>query len=170
MNIMGCSEIEVRKIILAGMILLGLTFIARSAIADTVAKSGHMQGKTQWVKQRLMEPRLPVAKAPQAPKAAKSRLGLIVLANNDPVWRNARGNKPMHIGKTPYTRGLYCHAVSKVIVRLPAGGKTFGALVGVDTNNQTSGGRGSVVFSVTVKDKVVFKTKVIREGMPPVKV
>ncbi len=76
----------------------------------------------------------------------------------------------MHIGKTPYTRGLYCHAVSKVIVRLPAPGKTFTAVVGVDTNNQTSGGRGSVVFSVTVKGKVVFKTKVIREGMPPAKV
>ena len=171
MDFVKCSKTKVRRIVQASAILLGVTFIDGVAIADTVAKSGHMQGKAQWVKQRLLEPRLPVGKAPPpAPKPTKPRPGLIVLANNDPVWRNARGNKPMHIGKTPYTRGLYCHAVSKVIVRLPAPGKTFTALVGVDTNHQTSGGRGSVVFSVTVKGKVAFKTKVIREGMPPAKV
>ena len=167
---MKYSKIEVRSIVQASVILLGVTFIHGTAIADTVLKSGDMEAGAQWVKQRLLEPKLSVGKAPAAPKPTKPRPGLIVLANNDPVWKNARGNKPMHIGKTPYTRGLYCHAVSKVIVRLPAPGKTFTAVVGVDTNNQTSGGRGSVVFSVTVKGKVVFKTKVIREGMPPAKV
>ena len=44
--------------------------------------------------------------------------GLKVLANNDPVQLNARGGNPMRIVDKRYTRGLYCHAVSKVVVRL----------------------------------------------------
>jgi len=161
MNIMERGKIEVHRIIRAGAILLGVTFMAGVAMADTAPKSGQMQAKARWVK-RLLKPKLPTGNAPPAPKPKEPGPGLTVLANNDPVWKNARGNKPMHIGKTQYNRGLYCHAVSKVVVRLPGPGKTFTAVVGVDTNNQTSGGRGSVVFSVTVKGKVVFKTKVIR--------
>ena len=37
---------------------------------------------------------------------------ITVLANNDPVQRNARAGKPMRIGEAQYTRGLYCHANS----------------------------------------------------------
>ncbi len=48
---------------------------------------------------------------------------LHVLANNDAVIPNARGGKPLLIGDKPYTRGLYCHAVSKVVVRLPGVGQ-----------------------------------------------
>ncbi len=98
--------------------------------------------------------------------------GLVVLANNDPVQKNARAGRPMKIVGTHYTRGLYCHAVSKVIVRLPSPGKTFTAVAGVDSNEQTSGGRGSVVFSVSVGGKEKFRSGVMREGMSavPVKV
>ena len=96
--------------------------------------------------------------------------GLIVLANNDPVQRNARNGKPMNIAGKQYARGLYCHAVSKVIVRLPGPAKSFSAVVGVDSNEQTSGGRGSVVFSVSVGGKQAFRSAVLREGMAPVPV
>ena len=95
---------------------------------------------------------------------------LHVLANNDPVIPNGRGGKPLLIVDKPYTRGLYCHAVSKVIVRLPGVGKTFSAIVGVDSNEQTRPGRGSVVFSVTVGDKNAFRSPLMREGMPGVPV
>ncbi|MBN1345069.1 MAG: alpha-galactosidase [Phycisphaerae bacterium] len=91
---------------------------------------------------------------------------LIVLANNDPVQKNARGGRPMKIVDKEYRRGLYCHAVSKVVVRLPGPGKTFAAIIGVDTNDQTSGGRGSVVFSVNVGGKEAFRSGLMREGMP----
>lgn len=96
--------------------------------------------------------------------------GLLVLANNDPVQRNGRGGEPMHLSGREYRRGLYCHAVSKVVVRLPGPGRTFHALAGVDTNDQTSGGRGSVVFSVSVGGRQAFKTGVMHEGTPPVPV
>ncbi len=128
--------------------------------------------------------------APQAPRAedlAESRSwtlakfegvvparpttpGLIVLANHGVVCKNARGDRPMKIVDKPYARGLYCHATSKVVVRLPSPGKCLSAVAGVDTNDQTSGGRGSVVFSVTVGGKGAFRTGVMREGMPGVPV
>ena len=78
-------------------------------------------------------------------------MGLVVLANNDPVQLNARSGRPLKIADKQYSRGLYCHAVSKVVVRLPGPGKSFSAIAGVDSNDQTSGGRGSVVFSVNVE-------------------
>ena len=63
---------------------------------------------------------------------AKPGPGLYVLANNDPVQLNARGGKPMRIVDKSYTRGLYCHATSKITVRLPGEGAEFTAAVGVD--------------------------------------
>ena len=95
---------------------------------------------------------------------------LDVLANHDPVTPNGRGNKPLRIGDKQYSRGLFCHAVSKVVVRLPGAGKTFSAIVGVDSNEQTRPGLGSVVFSVTVGDKNVFHSPLMREGMAAVPV
>ena len=96
--------------------------------------------------------------------------GLVVLANNDPVQLNSRAGKPMRIADKEYTRGLYCHAVSKVVVRLPGPGKSFSAIAGVDSNDQTSGGRGSVVFAVKVNDKEAFRSPLMREGMAGVPV
>jgi alpha-galactosidase len=82
------------------------------------------------------------------------------------VQKNARGGRPMKILNTNYTRGLYCHAFSKIIVRLPTPGAVFSAVVGVDSNDQTSGGRGSIDFSVTVGAVEKFRSGIMREGMP----
>jgi alpha-galactosidase len=98
------------------------------------------------------------------------RPGLIVLANNDSVIKNNRGGKPLNIAGRQYTRGLFCHAVSKVIVRLPGPARAFTATAGVDSNEQTSGGRGSVIFSVSVDGQQAFKSRVLREGMAGVPV
>ena len=96
--------------------------------------------------------------------------GLLVLANNDPVHKNERGGKPLRIADKTHTRGLYCHAVSSVVVKLPGPGRTFTATAGIDSNEQTSGGRGSVVFSVVLGGKQVWRSDVRREGMPGVPV
>jgi alpha-galactosidase len=81
------------------------------------------------------------------------------------VQKNARGGQPMRIGAQEYSRGLYCHAPSRIIVRLPAPGARFTAIAGVDTNDQTSGGRGSVDFLVLVGAAEKFRSGVMREGM-----
>lgn len=95
----------------------------------------------------------------------QTRAGLQVFANNDPVQLNARAGRPMRIAGTSYTRGLYCHATSKVVVRLPGPGDSFSAVAGVDSNDQTSGGRGSVRFAVRVNGSVAFQSDLRREGM-----
>ena len=97
---------------------------------------------------------------------------LTVLANNDPVQRNSRNGQPMRIVDKQYTRGLYCHAVSKVIAHLPGPAKTFEAIIGVDSNDNTRPGRGSVVFSVTASGQERWHSALTREGMPgvPIKV
>lgn len=98
---------------------------------------------------------------PASPAAAP---GLIVLANHDPLQLNARGGRPMNIAGANYQRGLYCHANSRVVVRLPGPGKLFKAIIGVDSNDQTSGGRGSVVFAVSREGKELFASPVLHEG------
>src|ERR1035437_1500453 len=82
----------------------------------------------------------------QAPAAAEP--ALVVLANHGAVQKNARGDRPMHIVDKEYSRGLYCHAPSKIVVRLPEPGALFTAIAGVDTTEQTSGGGGRGGFSV----------------------
>jgi NPCBM/NEW2 domain len=104
------------------------------------------------------------AKFEGVPDTKDPDFGLQVMANNGPVQANGRGGQPLRIGDKQYTRGLYCHAVSKVIVRLPSPGKTFTALAGGDRN----AGGGSVVFSVSVGEKSLFKSGLMRGGMPGV--
>jgi len=99
-------------------------------------------------------------------QAAPPQFGLIVLTNFDELCLNTRMGLPLTICKTEYSRGVFCHATSKVAVRLPAPGKAFSAVIGVDSNSQTRGGRGSIVFSVTVAGKEAFHSNVMREGMP----
>lgn len=94
------------------------------------------------------------------------RAELQVIANNDPVQRNGRAGRPLAISGQTFTHGLYCHATSKVVVRLAGQGKSFTAKTGVDSNSDTSGGRGSVVFAVSVGGKEAYCSGVVKEGMP----
>ena len=111
------------------------------------------------------------AKFEAAAETQRPEPGLVVLANHDPVIKNTHGNgRPLTIARTAYARGLFCHAVSKVVVRLPGPGKTFTAIAGVDSNDQTAGGKGSVVFSLSIGDKQAFCSGVLHEGMAGVPV
>ncbi|MBN1420568.1 MAG: alpha-galactosidase [Planctomycetes bacterium] len=114
--------------------------------------------------------RFAAAKLAGAPDVTPITPGLTVLANNDTPWKNGRDGKPLLLGGKAYTRGLFVHAVSRIIVRLPGEGRTFTALVGVDTHPQTTGGRGSIVFGVRVGEREAFRSEVLREGMAPVAV
>ena len=96
--------------------------------------------------------------------------GLEVQANHDSIQKNGRFGKRLNIAGTGYERGLFCHAVSRIVVRLPQPAKTFRATVGVDSNEQTRGGQGSVVFVVIVAGREAFRSQVLREGMKGVPV
>ena len=138
------------------LLILGLTGGTGIVYAATAATSEEMATARRWVAAKFESP-------PQTPNL---RSGLVVLANHDPVLQNTRGEgRPLTIANATYDRGLYCHAKSTVVVRLPGPGKTFTAVVGVDSNDQTIAGRGSVVFSVRVGDQQKFRSQVMREGM-----
>jgi alpha-galactosidase len=96
--------------------------------------------------------------------------GLYVVANHDPVIKNQRAGRNLKICDKEFTKGLYCHAFSKIIVKLPSDGESFSALVGIDSNEQTVGGRGSVVFSVWVDNEEKYRSPLMREGMVAEKV
>ena len=98
------------------------------------------------------------------------RPGLEVVRNYDAVQKNARFGKPLKIAGASFTHGLFCHANSQIVVHLPRPGKTFHAVVGVDSNEQTIPGRASVVFSVSVGGKAAFTSTVMHEGMAGVPV
>ena len=92
--------------------------------------------------------------------------GLEVVSNHDPVWKNSRLGKPFKLGDKEFTRGLFCHAPSKIVVRLPGPGKVFTANVGVDA----LAGGGTVVCSVSMAGKDAFRSDVLRGGQPGVPV
>jgi alpha-galactosidase len=94
----------------------------------------------------------------------KAPTGLVVIANHGAVEQNGRGGSPLKITDKTYSHGLYCHAVSDILVRLPGPGKTFSAVVGIDANGSYGG--GSAVFSIHVGDKELAASPVMHRNEP----
>ncbi len=141
---------------MTGIVLTGIA----AACCGASAAPAEMAQSRNWVDAKFGD-----AAAPVSP-------GSLTLLNHfDVVWRNCRVDRPLTLGAAEYRRGLFTHANADVLVKLPGPGREFTAAVGVDTNDQTRGGRGSVVFSVAVgENKEAFKSAVLREGMAPVPV
>ena len=126
--------------------------------AKPVPTQGEMDAAHRWIADSLK----PAKKSAVPPAAAiEVRPSLLVLENLDRVVQNRRGDGiPIKIGKAVFDRGLLCHAVSKVVVRLPGPGKTFNSIVGIHAN----AGGGSVIFSVKVGGKEAFRSGVLHCG------
>ena len=60
------------------------------------------------------------------------REGIEVVSNHGPVQSNARGGEPLLLASEQFTRGLYCHAPSRLIVHLPKPAHLFEAVAGID--------------------------------------
>jgi alpha-galactosidase len=142
---------------MSGIVIMAIMAHAAFSAAPTPAE---LQEAQQWA----------AAEFVGTPLADVHPSGLEVLKNHDPVQLNSRGGDPLNIHGVEYKSGLYCHAESEVVVRLPKPAMTFSAVVGVDSNSQTNGGRGSVVFSVVAKDKELWKSETLHEGAPAVPV
>ncbi len=106
------------------------------------------------------------AKFEGKPNPCKNTPRIEVIANHDPVQLDSRNNKPMKIGDRIYRKGLYVHANSHLEVTLAKPAARFEAIIGVDSNENTSGGRGSVRFAVWLKKERGFQSNTIREGTP----
>lgn len=92
--------------------------------------------------------------------------GLLVALNNGPVESNNHRGRPLKIGDNEFVRGLACHADSKVVVRLPGPGKKFASRVGLDDNEQTHTGQGSVTFAARIDGRRVFQSGVFGVSTP----
>lgn len=102
-----------------------------------------------------------------APPEAESRsAGLVVALNNGPIELNHHRDQKLRIVDREFSRGIACHADSRIVVRLPSPGKTFSGTIGLDRNEQTTSGAGSVVFSVEVAGRAVFRSGVFRVETP----
>ena len=139
----------------------------RGVANHSIYRNAGMAARDGWLRERLLECVLPRAGEKATLQPVTPRALLEVLANNDPVRQNRIGDRPIKVGQREYTRGLYCHAISKVVVRLPGAGKSFTAVAGLDNNPDTARGRGSVVFSVRVGEEVRFQSDVMRYETPP---
>ena len=73
----------------------------------------------------MVESRRWVAAAFEGTVAPAPTPGMEVLSNYDLIQKNARFGKPLKLAGTKYTRGLFCHANSKIVVRLPSPGKNL---------------------------------------------
>src|SRR5512137_2123083 len=110
--------------LVAGLLLLSPRLQGVTVTAEELTERRH------WVAARF-EGRQPPPRTDPA---------LVVLANHGPVLKNARAGKPLRLAGQDYTRGLLGHAPSQIRIRLPGPGRSFTALVGIDSNEQTSGG------------------------------
>ena len=140
-----------------------MAFVMVAACVQLVASpsEGELAEAGRWVSAKFE------GVAPSLEGAAPQ---LVVVANNDPVQANERNGKPMRIAGQEFARGLYCHAYSEVVVRMGKPVSTFRAVAGVDSNEQTSGGRGSVVFAVRADETELWRSPLMREGMAGVPV
>ena len=79
---------------------------------------------------------------------------------------------PIKIGRRTFKHGLGTHANSEIVLHLPPDAKEFKAFVGIDNNPDTEGLRGSVIFSVEIGGKGVFRSRTLRgtNGPAPVNI
>jgi len=77
---------------------------------------------------------------------------------------------PMRIGNKDFKHGLGTHSTSHIRVYSPEPIKHFSAWIGVDNNERTQGGLGSVTFSIEVNEKEIYHSRVFRGGQEPEKI
>ncbi len=147
----------IMKLLLYLGVVIGLTVGGVEKVEAVSPTDAEFGERDAWV----------AAKFQGMQKESPQDAGLVILVNFNPVLRNEHLGKPLKIKEQVYERGLFCHAPSKILVRLPSAGKTFSAQAGIDTN--VTGG-GSVVFSVSVKGENAFRSQVVHRNEEPLPV
>lgn len=138
------------------LIIVGFMFSLFAQESAAEANKAEKAAVDEWVTSKLGE-----TSSQTGPKA-----GINIIANYDFLQCNGRFDKPLNIAGKVYKRGIYGHAPSKLLVRLPGQGHHFSAIVGVHSNHQTRPGRGSIGFSVTAAGRELARSRVMRENMP----
>ena len=108
----------------------------------------------------------------RTPRAAPPPATLEVRRQDHGTLRTGKSvvGTPLKIGGRTFRRGLGTHANSEIAVSLPAGAREFRAMVGVDSNHDTGGRRGTVQFAVRIAGREAFRSETLRGGGEPVEV
>ena len=77
---------------------------------------------------------------------------------------------PLVIGQRKFAHGLGVNSICQLCVHSPAPIEHFSAWVGVDCNEQTRKGVGSVTFGLAARGLLEFNTPVLRGGQAPLKI
>ncbi len=77
---------------------------------------------------------------------------------------------PLRIGSRQFEHGLGAHSVGHIRVYSPDPIERFSAWIGVDHNERTQGGAGSVGFSVHARGEELHRSRVMRGGQEPVRI
>lgn len=85
------------------------------------------------------------------------------------IQKNRIRGRLLRIADRVYERGIVMPSPGEILVRLPGPGTVFEAIVGVDSNDlgyYSNAGRGSVVASIETGGPELFRSGVMREGLP----
>jgi alpha-galactosidase len=74
---------------------------------------------------------------------------------------------PLVIGTKHFAHGVGTHSVSRIRIRSPQPIERFSAWIGVDHNERTKGGAGSIVFSLAGPERELYRSGVFRGGQEP---
>lgn len=136
--------------------LIAATLGVSSAVRSSAA-SGEAEAR-EWTAAKFLG---------EAP--ATSQRGYLLLRDPaGPVLRNGIKSLPFRILNTKFQRGINLPPEATLTVHLPAAGKSFEAVVGLDSNDvgyYSNAGKGSVVASVELAGREAFHTGVMHEGM-----
>jgi alpha-galactosidase len=76
-------------------------------------------------------------------------------------------NTPLRIGSRSFEHGLGSHSTSMIRITSPTPLRRFTAWIGVDKNERTQSGTGSVTFAVTVGGHELYRSRILRGGQEP---
>ena len=146
---------------MSGWIQRGWACLAAiAALAGPASAEGERDAVRAWLGRSLLRAGRPTT-APAGPWIEVRRqdyhLGV----------RHSVMKTPLRLGGRTYKRGLGSHSTSEIVIHLPQAAERLDAVIGIDENRNTSGGRGSVVFVVEAGGKRRFQSAVIRGGEKP---
>ena len=117
--------------------------------------------KSEWLA-GLLSPHLDSPPGPAAPCLQLVRQDYEQLEINRSVIKT-----PLRIGSRAFGHGLGTHSVSHIRLFSPDPITRFSAWIGVDANDHTRDGAGSVVFSVSAGRRELFRSGILRGGGEP---
>jgi alpha-galactosidase len=112
--------------------------------------------------------------SPRPVKAAEAQPGAVLELIRQDYEQLERGRSimatPLVVGSRRFEHGLGTHSVSHIRIYSPEPIERFTAWVGVDQNERTRGGQGSIVFSVSAGGRELYRSGILRGGDEPVRV